>query len=432
MSKKYLLDEAGKTVGVQTPLSTNGDSVYAKDIWVSESVTTNWADLDSSGAEIAHIPFSNLHTRIQNTTSDNPKTLLIHFNRTIETATASLSCAVGGSFSNIKLYAIKADDSEVVVYDGSLTSTVITTLDIKFDEQEMAGVKLEFHTANTITLSSITVFKSIEVNATLRAKSILTNAVEAITSARGSLNTNPTSQFKLEIALGHIPGLSFAVLSGVNETVTATETTVNPPGFVYPFLLAEGPLTVKSTSGNDIVGGTGANYVFINGLDFSRNPITETVAMNGTVGTVTTKNFFRVQPFPQVVLPIGSGKKNAGIISITSGTSILGQIAAGENIGKQTVYTVPLGFSAISTNQLFTGGGGNEVLFTDWVDFGGVGIMYDFGGFFVANSLVNFVPENFFIIPEKSDIDIRAKRSVGTTATATVFYEILLVDNALL
>src|SRR6056297_2445441 len=82
-NQKTEIQTLGEDISSQNPLACDGDSVYAKDIWIEESDTTDWVDQDSTGDDIAIIPFNNLHTHIVNTTTDNPKTLTIHFNRTI-------------------------------------------------------------------------------------------------------------------------------------------------------------------------------------------------------------------------------------------------------------------------------------------------------------------------------------------------------------
>lgn len=237
--------------------------------------------------------------------------------------------------------------------------------------------------------------------------------------------------FRLEIARGKIPGLSFAVFSGIDRALGATATTISPSGAIYPFLAAATTLSVASTSVNDTYPeGTGARQITIPGLNTNYEPISETVNLNGTTPVTTTQSFLRVQPFPQVV-SAGSLKSNAGTISISSGASILGRIDIGESIGKHTVYTVPLGFTAFSTDQIFTCGSGNAVEIKEYADFGGSGIFLNFSNFFLYENALILIPQNFFPLVEKTDIDIRAVRSAGLSAQVTAFYELLLVDNSI-
>ena len=115
-------------------------------------------------------------------------------------------------------------------------------------------------------------------------------------------------------------------------------------------LSAASTLTVSSASADDDEGGTGAIEVFISGLDADYNILTETVTLNGTSNVVTTNSFLRVNR-SRVVLA-GSGKTNAGDISIisTTGSFSQGKITAGESVTHFSHFTVPAGYTAFTTD----------------------------------------------------------------------------------
>ena len=91
----FIKDEGGNTVGVQYPLSTDGDSVYAKDI-----DTANSSIGDFSGA-ITDL-FDN-RTSVISSDTDNPS-LSIALKRPISNREITL-VAASGNFSNVTIVA---------------------------------------------------------------------------------------------------------------------------------------------------------------------------------------------------------------------------------------------------------------------------------------------------------------------------------------
>ena len=155
-------------INVQNPLPSDGDSLYEKDIWVDTSITTDWVDLDDTWKSIVTIPFNNLHTRIQNTTTTNPKVIRIHLNRTINAQQVGLWSYWWGDFSNVKIILLGSWETEREVKDDSSNNTKYTSRNYEFEPQLFNAIRLEFYTADTITLSNITVQKAINVNSQIR------------------------------------------------------------------------------------------------------------------------------------------------------------------------------------------------------------------------------------------------------------------------
>jgi hypothetical protein len=156
----------GHNVGVQYPFPTNGDSIYCKDIWIEKSIVTDWIDEDNTGIDIACIPFTNLSSRITNTTINNPKELLIHFNRTIYATQVGLGCDNPlQSFSNVRITAFGSGGVSRLVQDYSLDDTKRNSFNYIFKRQELFNaIKIEFLTEDPISLSNITIQKVNEVS----------------------------------------------------------------------------------------------------------------------------------------------------------------------------------------------------------------------------------------------------------------------------
>ena len=190
---------------VHNPVAVSLDSIYPQDIDLSRSITTGWiGNLDSL--------FNGLTIGMYNETANNPKTLTIYFQRTIPTNIMGFG-ANTGSFSNLKLTALLSGGASVILYDGSVDNTIRTSQTIPFIPLGLIGVKLEFFTTNTITLTNIVIIKLLSTVSRIQALSELTNYVENINSFRGAL--------KVDTALVHKEGVNlfFFRETGVNSTI---------------------------------------------------------------------------------------------------------------------------------------------------------------------------------------------------------------------
>lgn len=156
------------SIGIQDPLPTDGDSVYEKDVWAAESVTTDWVDTDTSGEDVAVIPFTNLHTRITNSTSTDPKILTIHFNRTVAAHQIGLGCTGGGDFSNVSIDLIGSGGVVRTAVDDSSNNTKLTSKNYPFEPQLFNAVTFSFNTTDEVCLSNITIQKSVNVSAQIQ------------------------------------------------------------------------------------------------------------------------------------------------------------------------------------------------------------------------------------------------------------------------
>lgn len=162
-----LVNESGG-VDVQNPLPTDGDSVYCKDVWQDESIVTDWVDRDGAGVGVACIPFTNLHTRIENTSSSNPKILRIHFNRTVAAHQVGFGCFDGGDFSNVTISLLGSGGALRSVVDDSANNTKYTSRNYPFQPELFNAIHIEFATADDVCLSNITIQKSVNVSAQIQ------------------------------------------------------------------------------------------------------------------------------------------------------------------------------------------------------------------------------------------------------------------------
>lgn len=156
-----LIDSRGNKVDSNHPIDTDGDVVYAKDVWLSES---NMYGFSGVATDI----FDNLHSVIVDSSATNPKQLFIHFNQTIVTSSIGIG-ADTGNYSNVKIIAYLSGGITTTVVDESASSTKYTTRTWQLPTFGLNAVMIEFHTADTVTLSNFFMPKIIGVNARLSA-----------------------------------------------------------------------------------------------------------------------------------------------------------------------------------------------------------------------------------------------------------------------
>lgn len=221
--QKTVIQTLWEDVSVQNPFPTNGDSVYAKDIWTEESITTNWVDEDATWLDVVLIPFTNLHTRISNTTSDNPKILRIHFNRTISLDQVWLWCVwVWENFSNAKIIILGSWWVERTVLDNSSDDTKYTSRNYQFWPELWNAIQIEFHTTDSICLSNITIQKVTKVSSQLRWLDQNQIMRDIRSTEVGNLMT---SSFLVEVSRGNIPWYSidrkFGSVASIQAAVPA-------------------------------------------------------------------------------------------------------------------------------------------------------------------------------------------------------------------
>lgn len=148
-----------------------------------------------------------------------------------------------------------------------------------------------------------------------------------------------------EINQGRIPGNDSVILFGRNPDIdpqSEPEDIISQGGLYQGFsaVLAE-IIDIVSDNVADVAAGTGAQDVVIFGLNINYQPISERVALNGQNIVKTTKEYLRVNSF--CVDNVGSGERNAGVITATQTTStlVMSSMSVGAGVAHQAVYTVP-------------------------------------------------------------------------------------------
>jgi len=244
-----------------------------------------------------------------------------------------------------------------------------------------------------------------------------------------------TEDFNLQISRGQIEGHRAITVFGFNPDVDTSELVIWPAGATVATQETASTLTVSSSSTDDESAGTGARTVVIYGLDNDHNEVSETVTLNGQTAVTTTNSYTHVNSM--FVATVGSGRKNAGIIYVGSGTvtagvpaSIFNLVYTGYNASTSAHYTIPAGYTGYLTNGAISSGqaGGSnaivgKLIFIDSNEISHVG---------AVNALNNGIANYDFKLPikvlEKTTVEARAYGS-STNNFVSAFFQIILVKN---
>jgi hypothetical protein len=159
--KTKLSDEAGNTVGVQYPLSIDGDSVYEKDI------DTTGSSVGTFTGTIASL-FNDLGTTFSSTGHVSPANFTIKLNRPITNTGIKFCSPSGKNFSNVKITLRDASGATVAIIDDSSNSTDYTSNEYFWEQSTYCTIFVEFYTTDDIDLNFAILEKSILVHESIK------------------------------------------------------------------------------------------------------------------------------------------------------------------------------------------------------------------------------------------------------------------------
>ena len=184
-------------------------------------------------------------------------------------------------------------------------------------------------------------------------------------------------------------------------------------------------------------GGYGARKVELFGLDANYNEVSSTISMHGKLHVNAGLNWTRCN-YARVV-QAGNNKSSAGVITIkqdTGGSELFKYVVIPpyENSGGPCAFTVPAGKSAIIHNYQFSFLDRDENVFSVTLDL--VARRQKSNAFIVLNRTVGMrgqsfteVPFSDIIVPEKTDVKVRASDVIGTVG-ASVRINYTLLNNS--
>ena len=223
--KQYisLADSDFAAISATNPLSTDGDSIYTKDIDLTYCTKVGWT------GDILSL-FSDLVSEIYNDTATSPKILRIKFKRTIYFNAMGIGCCTGKTFSNLKLEVLGSDDTVRYTYDDSANSTKYGTKLYSFEPVAGNGIILSFYTTDTVGLTNVTIQKETNVAARLKALMDDGTLVDIGASTGGSLKASiEDGQTAKRVGVDALSQLK--VVKSVNLVGTSFSGTTKDPNF---------------------------------------------------------------------------------------------------------------------------------------------------------------------------------------------------------
>ncbi len=153
-----------KNIGIQHPMPINLDSVYTSDLDIEN------CDNNGFSGSVSDY-FDSLLTVNTDSTSNNPKSIKLWFKRTMYTNAIGFGCNdLTKSFSNIKLSFLGSGEAVRGVVDHSTDNEKRNSYLLQFAPVAFNGVLIEFHTADEVCLSNLTIQKESQVQARIKAQ----------------------------------------------------------------------------------------------------------------------------------------------------------------------------------------------------------------------------------------------------------------------
>jgi hypothetical protein len=153
---------AYKDINANNPIPTSVDSVYSTDI--NQTTSTS---VDFTGGEVVDL-FRDLSTTLTNSTSNNPKTIIINFKKAVIATGLAIGDANGGTHSNIKIEVLRGGNTYTTVNDNSALAVPFNSRFYSFSTTAgldnvgvvaFTGLRITFNTTNTIAISNIFISK---------------------------------------------------------------------------------------------------------------------------------------------------------------------------------------------------------------------------------------------------------------------------------
>ena len=376
-----LLDFAGDDIGVQIPLSTGGDRVYSKDIWVAES---DMGDFSGNVTDLV----DNLHSTIVNSEVTSPKVLLIHFNWAILSNYVNLN-AYTGNFSNVKVEGLTVAEEFVTIVDNSTDNTDLTTAYYNFPvDLLITGVRLTFSTTDTVTLSSVMILKSQHTVSRIQATGPDKSVNNIPSNERGDLKVEMDT-FNIVRLVGSYFSMSTKDPNFWTETVTGSGT-VTQNGEI----LLETGTTANSTAKYETV--QRARFISASPHEFRANLEFDTAGTVDNIrraGAYDDDNGFFVQ--------LDGSTFGVGIRSDVSGAVVDEIVESGDFNGASTTYVPGTAIRSVK------------------IQFGGKSVF-----FFVDRVLIHTLPLTHDLIPSNFNLPVRIENINDNGSISDVSFHI--------
>ena len=244
--------------------------------------------------------------------------------------------------------------------------------------------------------------------------------------------------FELQVARNQIMGHKALFQFGINGAVGTSVETVWAEGGTYVYPTTATVMKISSSSTDDTSAGTGARTIAIFGLDANYNQISESVILDGQTAVNTGNSYLRISRM--YVTTAGSGATAAGTIyagtgSVTSGVpaTVYATIVPPANQTQLAFWTVPAGYTLYLNGVFYSSANSTANASTNFQL-----IERPLGGVFRIQSSTRLPGNGDFVLdlhtpiafPEKTDIEIRAVASAGSSNVSAEFEGIYIKNDS--
>lgn len=231
---------------------------------------------------------------------------------------------------------------------------------------------------------------------------------------------------RINIARGLLKGVTsehkFGAVPAMSQNNTGTIWDVNDTTYPWSAFSSATAVTVD----REEVGDAGKTITIV-GLDENYDAVTDTCVLTNASGNTTTNGTTFIRVFRAFV---STGANNVGNVDIKVSSTVVARITADKGQTLMAIYTVPAGYTAYLTQGTATVQDGADATGNMFIRYFGetafrIGHSFEVSGT-GGQYLYEFsVPR---VIPEKSDIDIRASVR-SNNARATAAFDIILKQN---
>lgn len=241
--------------------------------------------------------------------------------------------------------------------------------------------------------------------------------------------------FELQAGRGQIFGHSVIHVFGHNPDVDSAEVTIWPAAGLLTHPAAPTVMKISSSSADDTSSGTGAQTVYILGINGTGGYVSETVTLNGQTSVNTVHSYDAIETMS--VTSVGTGGVNAGIIYAGTGTVTAGvpavpysAIGIGDNLSLVGHWTCPTGYTGYLTIGSISCGNssGNQYVTARLKQRGQDGIVRTAAVTTISNGTSAYDFSYPVKILEGECITATAK-ATGTNNDVSSYFQIVMIKN---
>ena len=244
--------------------------------------------------------------------------------------------------------------------------------------------------------------------------------------ARYSWQLHKETPFQMRAAMGHITNGTPVFVSGNNPDIQLSEETVWYHGGIYSYPASAIQMSVSSDDA------AATCQVMINGLDANYLSINEIVTLTGQTAVTTVKSYIRIQN-AYVLANATSGNIYIGTGTVTSGVpaTVYERIFDGHNRTESGRYTVPANRTFYLTHGTISHGSDSlNAFITGTLVYRLFGLPFHNAAVVnLNNKFIDFWFDYPLALPEKTDIETRAKCSKQQINAVSTSFEGLLITE---